>query len=108
MMYSCLWRYRDVALAHQVEEWFTVPELDMSAGCKKLRPLEDPTLGEMKQCLCEEWDAVDKLEQTAAVEAKKAEAAEKLEKAKEAFQEKEVKAKGYYKGFRLALNSEAR
>ena len=80
-------------IAHQVEEWFTVPQIDMSNGCKKLHPLamagSQKNLVELDQCLCEEWNDVTKLESKAAHEEAKASAAEKLSKAQEDFREKQ-------------------
>lgn len=93
LIYACLWKYRDVKIAHQVEEWFTVPQIDMSNGCKKLHPLamagSQKNLVELDQCLCEEWNDVTKLESKAAHEEAKASAAEKLSKAQEDFREKQ-------------------
>ena len=98
LIYSCLWKYRDVKIAHEVEGWFTVPQIDMSTGCKKLSPVAMAAtqaidggnqLVELNQCLCQEWNDVTKLEENAAHEESKALAAEKLNKAQEAFREKE-------------------
>lgn len=89
MIYGCLWKYRGVKLIHDIETWFTVPTVDMKNGCNKIRPLDsDPSVVDVRQCLCEEWDAVTKLEDKAQEKLQKEHAAEEVEKATKEFQEK--------------------
>ena len=93
MIYSCLWKHRALPLIHSIETWFTVPSVDMSSGCNKLRPLADPSVVDAKQCLCEEWDAVSKLEEKAKEAAQEVHAEEEVVDATKAFQEKETEEK---------------
>lgn len=93
MIYSCLWKHRALPLIHSIETWFTVPSVDMSSGCNKLRPLADPSVVDAKQCLCEEWDAVSKLEEKAKEAAQEVHAEEEVADATKAFQEKETEEK---------------
>ena len=93
MIYGCLWKFRSLSLIHDVETWFTVPTIDMKNGCQKLRPLDDSSMLDVKQCLCEEWDAVTKLEATAKEAAQKEHAKEELASATKTFQEKEMEQK---------------
>ena len=58
-----------------------------------LGPLEDTSLNDVKQCLCEEWDAVSKLENKAKEAASKEEAKEELKEATVKFQQKEEEKK---------------
>lgn len=93
LIYSCLWKHRALPLIHSIEEWFTVPSVDMASGCKKLRPLTDPSIVDAKQCLCEEWNAVSKLEEKAKQEAQEEHAKEEVNDAEKKFQEKEEEEK---------------
>ena len=71
-----------------------VPSIDMKNGCNKLGPLtSDPSVVGVKQCLCEEWNAVSKLEDQAQENLLKEHAAEEVNKATEEFQEKEAEDK---------------
>merc|ERR1711865_1258816 len=87
------WKFRSLPLIHDVETWFTAPSIDMTNGCNKLRPLEDTSLNDVKQCLCEEWDAVSKLENKAKEVASKEEAKKELKEATKKFQQKEEEKK---------------
>merc|ERR1711871_322783 len=67
-IYSCLWKYRDAGNIHEIERWFTVPKLDVTSGCRHMKPLKgNSELAGLGQCLCEQWNAVETLETEAAV-----------------------------------------
>jgi hypothetical protein len=78
-LYACLWRFKRKPLIHKIENWFTVPHVDLHKGCPRLKVLKGYEI--VHQCICAEDEEVTRILKVAKFEAAKAVAKQRLQKA---------------------------
>mmetsp|Transcript_3902 Transcript_3902/g.12382 ORF Transcript_3902/g.12382 Transcript_3902/m.12382 type:complete len:1071 (+) Transcript_3902:67-3279(+) len=78
---ECLLKFLSNPKLHQVKKWF---ETSLAEGCPKIK--EVPSLSDMHQCLCADWEAEDKIRHDAEQRAAVAEAARKAAERSQAAQ----------------------